>query len=1149
MAYEYGVPGIFKSNRPDAPQEDEVYSWLKGAGLGAIGYLGNIIDTPGSFVRGLAAGEPGRAFTGLLNFGDRVSGKELAGLDDNPDSYLDDAGGIATEILLDPLTYLTLGASALVGKSGPIAKAAGLMPKAVRSGTELVKGAAELGTKTTLRELEKQAPENLAKILTAAEGQAKPGLLKRAVTKVTGHEFQPNDLVQRINDGLAAAPGAGGIVDEPLRAGVARLQIPGTEIGMNLGDSLAPKLDQFGDTFRYGNWLGALPESVNPLVQAATGPTGYTPDPTRLYDFNPIRTAAPYFQKSSWGSKTALGQLVGQEATQNVDALETSMRGDVFPVYEQWKQVPGNDTPQMIQSVQESLEQGAVGAAPQSFIDPYRQLMQDLPVKLETDRGIPLNELTDLGYMQRQQLPLPGVEVNPRNSAGRSRVNDPSHDSMIGREEFLRNQPTSILSRMSIDPEIVQSTLKPDEVRDLMLGKYGYSGFDQSLYDSLKQEVSDLEGQIAKSGSLPHDQVDSLIEALTKKQGEFGAQAKELANAGKLQDYMQNSVGDRYIIHGGGFGLFDSNPIELLDSRLSRTANAVGEADALFDAIPQQMFHGPAGADERLIPMEKALDQLGFAVDGKVTDGAINQIAKRIGKAFDPKGFSIPADVVEELARVRQAFKAPQEVNDFWKAIDKITAGFKTFALMRPAFHTRNLVSGQVQNAMNGLFSPFGTQAASRLMKGEEVPGLAKFLGLKMTDSEASREISKLAFVHDVIPGGASQLADMPGTVGKTILESIPGEIPVGVSLTTNTAKEMARSAIETAKHPIDSLKQLGTWFKDKYKAGELNPLKSRGVIGDESQFVGSVAQEQASRAIEGYNRLGAFIEGIRKGIDPAEAAKRVKNIQYDYRNLTDWEKSVPRRGMPFYSFQKNALPQVVSELAHNPGGPYGQLLRGINELQGEGQILPDHLKNTLAIPYGTNDEGDPRYITGLGLMPESSYGLLGGLLGGDGLGSQLTGMLNPMIKGPLEAMTGRSFFQDRELIDQDPVMGRIFSNIFGGEPPNTRTADQLLMNAIPTPLTIAKQLTDTRKGVGAKATNLLTGIKTTDVPDKVQEALGRQQLQELLRTMGGHKYEQFVMPKDELAKLPPDQQEKARVIQALLKELSERAKKRAKAG
>jgi hypothetical protein len=37
-------------------------------------------------------------------------------------------------------------------------------------------------------------------------------------------------------------------------------------------------------------------------------------------------------------------------------------------------------------------------------------------------------------------------------------------------------------------------------------------------------------------------------------------------------------------------------------------------------------------------------------------------------------------------------------------------------------------------------------------------------------------------------------------------------------------------------------------------------------------------------------------------------------------------------------------------------------------------------------------------------------------------------------------------------------------------------------------------------------------------------------------------------MPQDELEQLPPDQQQKAMAIQGLLKELSERAKKRAKA-
>lgn len=73
-------------------------------------FLLDVLDTPGSVVRGLLAGEPERALSGILDPSQRVSGQELIGEKDNPSIWAT-LGGIGASIVTDPLLFT----SSLVG--------------------------------------------------------------------------------------------------------------------------------------------------------------------------------------------------------------------------------------------------------------------------------------------------------------------------------------------------------------------------------------------------------------------------------------------------------------------------------------------------------------------------------------------------------------------------------------------------------------------------------------------------------------------------------------------------------------------------------------------------------------------------------------------------------------------------------------------------------------------------------------------------------------------------------------------------------------------------------------------------------------------------------------------------------------------------
>ena len=116
------------------PQEEQsgLLNTLAQAGSSGLAAAGYILDTPGALVRGLLAGDP------LSVFGtseDRVTGRELLrqyGAIGEEDTWGNFGGGLAAEVLLDPLTYGTLGISTLFGQgaktaAGKAAQAAGLL--------------------------------------------------------------------------------------------------------------------------------------------------------------------------------------------------------------------------------------------------------------------------------------------------------------------------------------------------------------------------------------------------------------------------------------------------------------------------------------------------------------------------------------------------------------------------------------------------------------------------------------------------------------------------------------------------------------------------------------------------------------------------------------------------------------------------------------------------------------------------------------------------------------------------------------------------------------------------------------------------------------------------------------------------------------
>ena len=300
-----------------------------------------------------------------------------------------------------------------------------------------------------------------------------------------------------------------------------------------------------------------------------------------------------------------------------------------------------------------------------------------------------------------------------------------------------------------------------------------------------------------------------------------------------------------------------------------------------------------------------------------------------------------------------------------------------------------------------------------------------------------------------------------------------------------------------------------------------------------------------------------------KKGYSPAAAAEKVNLLQLDYSNLSDFERTVARRAMPFYTFSRRMSESLFKQLAERPGGPLAQAIRSSAKVRDQQDIVPEHVASSISIPWGKGPKGDPRYITGLGLMHEEPAALIGSgaipFINRQGVleaGSKLT----PLAKAPLEWMAGKSFFQTgpsggRPLEDLDPTMARTLANIKdtatgsetrGVRPVGGGAVEHVMSNTPLTRLmTSTRTFFDPRKSMAEKAWNLLTGFRTTTVSEAQQDKIISDRITDIEQGLGGRKFESHYIPDDIEATLNEEELRQLESIRRLRKLLKSRKKKR----
>lgn len=379
---------------------------------------------------------------------------------------------------------------------------------------------------------------------------------------------------------------------------------------------------------------------------------------------------------------------------------------------------------------------------------------------------------------------------------------------------------------------------------------------------------------------------------------------------------------------------------------------------------------------------EEALD-LRTEIPSLVKNGAYRQIRSSLNGKILFEGKYFPREIADLMEQTHKSFFGNENMNEILKLYDKVLSGWKkSVTAFFPGFHVRNGLSNAYMNWMAGVKSP---------KVYNEAKDVQKFMNTIVKYGYDSKEAKE----------AGSRM------IGKT-----------GMNI---------RDLLDVAER--NGVVQSGTFY-DEISSGAIKN-RSKKLSKVLSGFSG------AGNYIEENAKLAHFIDKLNKGYSINDAALSVKKYLFDYGDLTDFEKNVMRRIMPFYTWTRKNVELQLKEMVSKPG-QYSiplKLFRDIEDAftdisEEDKAKLPSWVKDGVEIVTG--EDGRARAIYSFGTPVEAFSQAVGGIIPGTDDPSLLSN-INPIAKFFTERTFDKSMFTGEALsTDQD---ARNWRNILGAMP------------------------------------------------------------------------------------------------------------------
>ena len=254
-------------------------------------------------------------------------------------------------------------------------------------------------------------------------------------------------------------------------------------------------------------------------------------------------------------------------------------------------------------------------------------------------------------------------------------------------------------------------------------------------------------------------------------------------------------------------------------------------------------------------------------------------------------------------------------------------------------------------------------------------------------------------------------------------------------------------------------------------------------------------ATREGGHAIENFTRYAHFLAKKDAGFTDSEAAESVIKFLFDYQDLTDFERAVPRRMMLFYTFFRKNLPLMLEQTFKNPR--FMMLYARSTGQTNSSIVEPDWLPDSFF--FGSDEQGRTIRLN-FGLPPEDLARFDPEGKGLSRVFELMISSLVPVIREPFQFVSGKDLFTGR------PREGGLLE-IGASNLPTSRATGTVQR------ILDAAAGDDPNLQLAPELVRTLTGIASRPIDERVQKKLEqvdaiRDRLDELVRTGKGRKFE-----------------------------------------
>lgn len=1024
------------------PITDEEASSLLGMVMGGLSAVGNIADLPASSARDILSGEnPFDQWLSPISAENRTRGVDMLrnmGLADDEDTWGNFAGGLAMEIALDPLIWLTgpLGTFAKGSKAATAGKAASkaggkagiLSPvpgKAVRSfkGSEDLADAAKYFKETVKpgsrpRGVLPKTPAAVAEQVRRGErglvGVNVPFTNKQLwswgqgqdwAARLLEHGFYGGNrlsdktslpirmLRSKISHSAAGKGDLSGAVQKALDLQAAEKEALHGAL-MDVAPVLAARRNTLYKTFEkvadFHNADGDMDsfnEIMRSLSEAKQGIETTSQRFNRAFD---IDAAMP-------GSDGGLRELI-DSSDEYIDAMV-----DIKDAAHKRNLELGGSEKMLDNIFKRHFPRRGDYLDEMSTKEARRDILNILPGGTTAAHAMSKDELVT-GRFRSPPPELAGKELKAWKKAyevektAADKARTAWLQSHASQTDMLRGltaeQRTHVLKGLKVsqraDLYLFQKHIDPDLLRATDNGTRSifHGGGEEAVehtYESLRDEwlgILDSKGKVVEPGRIR--ELGHYFANKPRKMLEKG-----LFNHTELEDW------DDYM-----------HAMLATESTLRTTRKMMLEKGVIS-----------SGTKPDHVRLSEAWSEAGLG--GKKGNG-LQSLIREAG--LDPKQVDdlvVPRPIADALKGYADAMEpsVQAKIDKFMMGYDKMLAAYRgSFTTPWPSFHARNLISGNFQE-----------MTAGKLNVKQILGGKWAALKYKMGDDNALEYIDEILHTSKILDS-KGEIADLVGEasareVGNAPTRGLFGALePWKEAFTLGKGNWDVRNMRGVRRHSQEIAEAAKKGKRFDHATGKLVDI-AKGETSDVKLNMWSQTGENMYADTEFLLRAG-YYEALRKAGHTAEqASKFVREAHFDYSQLSQWEKTWARRGALFYTWKRKSAPYTLQVLLEKPGGAKAQALRAMNLATQGKDYMPRYLQEQGAMPWGASEgeEGKATFLRQGGLPLEDLNMLaIRNTLGGTAqrTAERLFSDTNPVMTAALEGLTGRQLRTGRKLRD-----------------------------------------------------------------------------------------------------------------------------------